>query len=52
MREENVNVRMLQPPERLGGEEDQIRPESQIKKVKPRYDTDQSEKKDTKDRNR
>lgn len=47
MREENVNVRMLQPPERLGGEEDQISPESQIKKVKPKYDTDHSEETDT-----
>lgn len=33
MRKENVNVGMLQPPERLGGEQDRIRLESKIKKV-------------------
>lgn len=38
VRKENVNVGMLQPTERLGGEEDRIRLESKTKKVtKIRY---------------
>lgn len=33
MRKENVNVQMLQPQDRLGRQEDQIRLENKIKKV-------------------